>query len=171
MQPAQHGGRISKRLLRTVARLVANAEAMGIELWGRAYGRVGQSGCIVGSGRKDEMLPPEWASPALPYGEAYSRHLLAGRGQNEEARQKLRRRFRPSAGSVDEDDWAEDLSLTGDCWRQLSWYERRESTALLYKRLEGAEDWYVFGSTRQRPPDGECRHGSEQAEDAREDTW
>jgi class 3 adenylate cyclase len=94
-------------------------------------------------GRFEEMEAASSIWPTLPYGDAIAARSLAVVGKRDEAQQELRRII--SEQGIGGDDWAPDISLvslldaavfTGDV----------ESARLLYRRLGGAEDWYVAGS-------------------------
>jgi class 3 adenylate cyclase len=133
----------------TAAReLAAGSATRGIALFGQLMSGYIVESALESLGRFDEMTPATWTS--LPYGDAVAARALAIVGKHDESRGELRRII--SEQHIGQDDWAADISLislldaavfTGDV----------ESAGLLYRRLAGAEDWYVRGaySTLARP--------------------
>jgi class 3 adenylate cyclase len=101
-------------------------------------------------GRFAEMESLQWVWSTLPWGEALVAHQLAAVSKTEEAQRQVRRIISEQRiGDVD--DWAADFTL-GYLLDAAVRVGDVESSALLYKRLEGAQDWYVFGGfTNARP--------------------
>jgi class 3 adenylate cyclase/tetratricopeptide (TPR) repeat protein len=128
----------------------ANAAARGIALWGQLISGWTASWTLDFLGRFQEMESLQWVWPSLPFGEAVVAHQLAAAGRTEEAQRQVRRIISEQRiGDVD--DWADDNTLNNllDAAVRVG---DVESTALLYKRLAGAEDWAVFaGFTNARP--------------------
>jgi class 3 adenylate cyclase len=123
--------------------LAAGAAAGGIALFGQLMSAYTAAPTLEYLGRVDEMEALQWAYSTLPYGDAIVAHFLAAVGKTEEAQRQVRGII--SEQHIGEDDWAPDVGLANllDAAVQAG---DVESTALLYKRLAGAEDWYVFGT-------------------------
>ena len=130
--------------------LVAGAGARGIPLFGQLMGGYAASPALEYLGRFGEMETLQWVWSTLPYGEAIVAHQLAAAGKTEEAQRQVRRII-SERRIGDKDDWADDITLS--CLLAASVrVGDLESTALLYERMAGAEDWYVFtGFTFARP--------------------
>ena len=124
---------------------MARGAAMGIELWAQLMGQWSSSFALDCLGRYEELAGVHWAWQALPYGGGIVTYFLASAGRAEEARRELRRII--SELRIGEpDDWAEDVTLN-TLLNAATLIPDEESAALLYKRLEGAEDWCIFGGT------------------------
>jgi len=125
--------------------LAAGAGARGIPLFGQLMGGYAASPALDNLGRFAEMESLQWVWSTLPYGEGVVAHQLAAAGKTEEAQRQVRRII-SERRIGDTDDWAEDVTFANllDAAVRVG---DGESAALLYKRLEGAEDWYVFGGT------------------------
>jgi class 3 adenylate cyclase len=92
----------------------------------------------------------QWVWPSLPFGEAVVAHQLAAAGKTKEAQRQVRRIISEQRIGG-KDDWADDNTLNNLLDAAVRVVDL-ESTALLYKRLGGAEDWAVFGGfTNARP--------------------
>jgi len=130
--------------------LAANADAMGIQLWGQLVG--GWSACVAlpDLGRFDELLATQWIWASLLHGDAVCASNLAYAGRHDEAREIVRRVIEQRRiGDNDElTDGASLLALlnaavlAGD----------KESALLLERRSEGHANWYsVKVATLARP--------------------
>ena len=123
----------------------ANGAAMGIELWAQLMGSWCSTFALECLGRHEEVAGLNWAWQTLPYGGGIVTYFLASAGRAEEARRELRRII--SELRIGEpDDWAEDVTLN-TLLNAAVLIPDEESAGLLYKRLEGAEEWYIFGGT------------------------
>jgi class 3 adenylate cyclase len=124
--------------------LAVGASARGIDLFGRIMSGVAAAGALDSLGRFKEMESLRWALSSIPYGESIVAHQLAAAGKTEEAQREVRRIISEHRIG-DADDWADDFTL-----RHLLDAASRvgdvESTALLFERMSGAEDWYVSGA-------------------------
>jgi len=130
--------------------LAAGAAARGIAFWGQLMGGVTASPSLDYLGRFEEMESVQWAWSSIPYGEGVVVHQLAAEGKTEEARRQVRRII-SERRIGDKDDWVDDNTLN-NLLDAAAHVGDVESAALLYKRLEGAEEWYVTSvGTNARP--------------------
>jgi serine/threonine protein kinase/class 3 adenylate cyclase len=129
----------------TARDFAAKGAAMGIELWAQLIGGWSSAYALDGLGRHEEVVGVNWAWQTLPYGGGVVTYFLASAGRAEEARTELRRII--SELRIGEpDDWAEDVTLN-TLLHAAVLIPDEISADLLYKRLRGAEEWYIFGGT------------------------
>jgi class 3 adenylate cyclase len=121
----------------------ARGAAMGIEFWAQLIGAWSSSFALDAMGRHDEVAAQNWAWPTLHYGEWAVTYFFASAGRNAEAQNELRRII-AEVRIGEPDDWAEDVMLD-TLLNAAVLIEDTESASLLLKRLEGAEDWCIFG--------------------------
>jgi class 3 adenylate cyclase len=127
------------------ADFVARGAAMGIELWAQLMGRWSSGFALECLGRYEELAGVHWAWQTLPYGGSIVTFYLAAAGRVDEARRELRRII--SELHIGEpDDWAEDVTLN-TLLNAAVLIDDKEAASVLYKRLEGAEEWYCFGGS------------------------
>jgi class 3 adenylate cyclase/tetratricopeptide (TPR) repeat protein len=139
-----------EKALSTAQDLAASASTRGIALFGQLLGGYAAGPTLDYLGRFEEMEALQWVFSTLPYGEAVVAHQLAAVGKIKEARSQVRRIISEQR-IAEGDDWAPDVTLANllDAAVRVG---DVESTALLYKRLAGAEDWYIFTTgTNARP--------------------
>ena len=134
----------------TARNFIANGPAMGIELWAQLMGGWSSTFALEGLGRYEEVASLQWVWQTLPYGGGIVTYELAAAGRADEARRELRRNI-AELRIGEPDDWAEDVTLN-TLLNAAVLIPDEESAALLYKRLGGAEEWYIFGGfTNARP--------------------
>jgi class 3 adenylate cyclase len=129
----------------TARDFVAKGAAMGIELWAQLMGLWSSGFALECLGRYEELAGVHWAWQTLPYGGSIVAYYLAAAGRADEARRELHRIV--SEKRIGEpDDWAEDITLNL-LLNTAALIDDAESAAVLYKRLKGAEEWYIFGGS------------------------
>jgi len=119
------------------------AAGMGIELWGKMTSAWASTDSLHCLGRYEELAGQHWIWLTLPYGESVVTAYLASAGRTDEAQKELHRII-SERHIGDVDDWAEDVTLNNLLYTAVLVGDR-DSTALLYKRMEGSEEWYIFG--------------------------
>ena len=122
--------------------LVANAAALGIDLWGQLMGTWASSIALADLGRFDELRAAQWVWSSLLHGDSAIAIQLAQGGRTEETRELVRRVIAERAiGDVD--DWSDCLTLT-----QLTYAAAvsgdADSARVLYARLKENDNWYAL---------------------------
>jgi class 3 adenylate cyclase len=116
---------------------------MGIELWGKFLSVVTSVDSMECLGKFDQLAGQHSWWLTLPYGESVVAFYLAREGRTDEAQKELNRIIR-ERHIGEPDDWAEDVTLNNLLYTAVLVGDT-ESAALLYKRMEGMEEWYIFG--------------------------
>jgi serine/threonine protein kinase/class 3 adenylate cyclase len=153
IQAWQMNGRVSRLRMdgdiegsdKLAADFVVKSGAMGIQVWGQLMGSWSRQLSLVLLGRYEEANALNWAWSSLPYGPAIRTYLRASAGEPDEAAKEMRQIITDQRIG-EPDDWVEDIALVSLLETAVVVGDEG-ATRLLYKRLEGAEDWVVFGAT------------------------
>jgi class 3 adenylate cyclase len=120
--------------------LVANAEALGIPLWGQLIGIFCASGALAHLGRFEELRAGQWAWASLLHGDPMLANHMASSGHVDEAREIVRKVIEQRKIG-ESDDLLDGVSLVYLLGAAAASGDK-ESAALLEKRLEPYAGWY-----------------------------
>ncbi len=121
--------------------LIANAGALGIEVWGQLMGTWGASISLTHLGRYEDLIAGQWAWSSLAHGDSIVATQLAYAGRTDEARELIRKVI-AEREIGDADDWTDCVSLL-NLLRAAVIAGDSDSAALLYPRLQVADGWYA----------------------------
>ncbi|HEU4759168.1 MAG TPA: protein kinase, partial [Dehalococcoidia bacterium] len=130
-----------EKALEVAQSLVANAGALGIELWGQLIGNWGSSVPLTHLGRYDELLAGQWAWLSLLHGDSVIAYQLGIMGRSEKAREKVRALI-VERTIGDSDDWTDCITLA-NLLAAATLAGDTESARVLYSRLKDTDDWYA----------------------------